>query len=116
MEEQQGAWAIVRAIGEIDLSNVAAFITDLEAAVRESPEGILIDLTEAVYMDSAGVQAILNAYVQLRRSGGLVAVITKNQIITSILKIISADKLPGFFLCDTLDNARDALREASDSE
>jgi anti-anti-sigma factor len=72
----------------------------------------LIDLSDATYMDSAGVQAVLNAYVRVNRAGGRIAVVTQHEIVISILQIISADRLPGFFLCENVDAAAKMLADA----
>ena len=45
--------------GELDLANAEEFVRAVRAALREGP--VVIDLTEVVFMDSAGVRALNTA-------------------------------------------------------
>lgn len=45
---------MVKAVGEIDLSNTAAF----SAALAETPGPLVVDLTEVLYIDSAGMSVL----------------------------------------------------------
>jgi anti-anti-sigma factor len=99
---------IVRATGEIDLSNVSEFSNALDEAAETAPEGFIIDLTEATYMDSAGVQAIFSVYVKMRESDGCLVIIVGNERIMTVLEVVHLERIPGVCMCKSMDEARKA--------
>ncbi|MDQ2588333.1 STAS domain-containing protein [Saccharothrix yanglingensis] len=46
--------AVLKAVGEIDMSNTHAFA----AALDDVPDRLVVDLTEVEYLDSAGLNAL----------------------------------------------------------
>ena len=104
---------IVRARGEIDLSNVDGFQAELEDAVRESPHGFVIDLSGVTYMDSAGVQAVLWAYRSVLDAGGRLALVITHPNVQEIFVIIGAERLPDFCICDNIESAVKSISTAS---
>ena len=53
-----GAWPVVRLRGDIDLSNADALAETAEAAVPNSAEGLVLDLSGVSYLDSTGVRLV----------------------------------------------------------
>lgn len=105
----QGMHIIVHVTGEIDISNVAEFNKALSEAAEKAPEGFIIDLTDATYMDSAGVQAILTAYSKMRESEGCLVVIIGNVRVKRVLEVVHLEQLPGLCIRENLDAAKQEL-------
>lgn len=101
---------IVWARGEIDFGNVEGFNAELQAAVRESSHGFVIDLSGATYMDSAGVQAILWAYRSVLDAGGRLALVITHPNVQDIFVLIGVDRLPDLAICDSVESAVKAIQ------
>lgn len=107
VEVIEGRPPVVRAWGEIDLSNVTKLSSALDSAVPGSAAGIIIDMTDVTYIDSAGVQVVIWAYQQIRREGtGLLAVVLAQNDVRTIFNLIHTELLPGFAVVDSVDEAR----------
>ena len=85
--------SVVRVTGEIDLSNIAVLNSTLREAESSSPHGFIIDLSDATYIDSAGIQSILTAYHHLKRTNGRLSIVVKNKAVQDLLYIIRLDIL-----------------------
>ena len=104
----QGNPTIIWADGEIDLSNANLLEEALMEAARECPQGFIIDFSEATYLDSAGIQAMLAAYRQVLDAGGRIAIVIARPTVKEIFDIICANQLPNFFIYDNLEAAKQA--------
>jgi anti-sigma B factor antagonist len=60
---------VVRVGGEIDLNSSRDFGTQLERAISDGAQTVIVDLTGVAFMDSAGVNTILNARALAERLG-----------------------------------------------
>lgn len=100
---------IVRASGEIDLSNADSFGQTLNMAVQNAPGGLVLDLSDVTYMDSAGVQVLLHAYRKLQKSEGILSLAVGNELIKTVLGVARLELLPGLCIRDDLDSARQCL-------
>ncbi len=100
---------VVRVGGEIDLSNVSELRAALDEAVALAPKGFIIDLTDTMYIDSAGVHAILRAYVKMRDSQGSLALVVGNPRIKSMLQVVHLEQLPQMTVCDDLRCAQEKM-------
>jgi anti-anti-sigma factor len=70
-EKEDGEILIVELSGELDSSSVAAFNLGFrEISGRRGPKKYVLDLKGLEFISSAGWTAFLNAYKQLRASGG----------------------------------------------
>lgn len=100
---------IVRADGEIDYSNVEGFRKALDEASEHAPDGFIVDLSEAAYIDSAGVQAILSAYTRIRPRDGRIALVTGSGVIGLVLEAVHLEMLPGMSVCKDRQEAVTSL-------
>ena len=72
--------------GEIDL-NVSPAITDsLNAMTEKQPERIVIDLSHATYIDSAGLAALIIAMREVESYGGKFFLTGLNETVRSVLE------------------------------
>jgi anti-anti-sigma factor len=51
---------IATVVGEIDLANAKALFTKVVTALDNQPHGLILDLSETRYLDSSGLQALLD--------------------------------------------------------
>jgi anti-anti-sigma factor len=67
---------IARIRGEIDLSNVEEVLGSIEAAMQPGSPGLIVDLRELEYVDSAGVRLLFQAARTVTGTGGRFVVLT----------------------------------------
>jgi anti-anti-sigma regulatory factor len=67
--------AIIRASGRIDAEHVAPFTAELDAAVAAGASRLLVDLSQAEEVTTAGMNALLAARQKLMERAGLIAVV-----------------------------------------
>lgn len=60
---------IVRVTGEIDMSNAGELRTAITDATPNDALGVVLDLSDVVYMDSAGIQLLYRLGENLRNRG-----------------------------------------------
>jgi len=60
---------VVQVNGEIDLASAGDFGAQLSRAIGDGAETVVVDLTDVDFMDSAGVNTILNARALAERAG-----------------------------------------------
>ena len=79
--------------GEIDL-NVSPAITDsLNAMTEKQPERIVIDLSHATYIDSAGLAALILAMQKVEAYGGRFFLTGVHETIRSIFESSRLDEI-----------------------
>ncbi len=105
----QDGRTIVRATDEIDLANIAEFDRVLGDAATMAPKGFVIDLSEATYIDSAGVQAIFGVYMKIYEADGCLALVVGNPRIKSVLEVVHLEQLSNMCVCEDLDSAKEGL-------
>lgn len=81
----------------------------LEAAAKDSPSGFVVDLTQAIYIDSAGIAALVTAYRRVSKTGGGLALVVPEGNVRRLLSLIRLEVLPGLFICDDPGSAERAL-------
>lgn len=110
VETIDGAWPIVKAAGEIDLSNIDEVRSAIDSAIERSPQGFVIDLSDVVYVDSAGVAVVISAYRRTVKVGGMLAVVRPvSSGVRRVLDLIGLRMLPGILVTDDLASAEEAM-------
>jgi len=64
--EQQGTLCLVRVHGEVDLSNAQEVSSAIGNAMGQEARGLVVDLSDITYLDSAGVALLLRLAERLR--------------------------------------------------
>src|SRR5207302_10821370 len=72
--------------GDIDLHISPAVTEALNAMIKNKPERIVIDLSRATYIDSAGVAALILAMREVKEYGGKVLLRGVEETIRSVLE------------------------------
>jgi anti-anti-sigma factor len=78
--------------GDIDMSNVQEIRVELGHAVNNQALGLVLDLTEVDYLDSAGMQLVQTLRANLRSHGQRLAlVIPSDSVINDALRLAGVD-------------------------
>ena len=83
---------VLRLEGDIDLHVSPAVTESLNAMIKKKPERIVIDLSRATYIDSAGVAALILAMQEVEGYGGKFFLSGLQETIRSIFEISRLDR------------------------
>jgi anti-anti-sigma factor len=67
VEERRGDYAVARVQGEIDASNVVWLEARLHGQLDNQAHGLIVDLADTTYLDSAGIALLFGMAASLRR-------------------------------------------------
>jgi len=65
VEEWHGRLAVVRAAGAVDMLTAPPLLTAIRAVHGKRPAGVIVDLTDADFLASAGMQVLVIAQQEL---------------------------------------------------
>src|ERR1700761_6300570 len=88
-----GHAVVVRAVGEVDMSNAPQLLTalfDACAEIRE-PGVLVVDLTGVVFFDSSGVSALLQTYERCRDQAIPLRVVATNSAVLRTLQLCGVE-------------------------
>jgi anti-sigma B factor antagonist len=94
--------------GDIDLHVSPAVTQALNAMIKKKPERIVIDLSRATYIDSAGIAAFILAMQEVEAYGGRFFLSGVQETIRSILETSRLDRI--FWIFPDVDAALAAKR------
>src|SRR5437867_6455833 len=87
--------------GEIDLSNASTLAEMLEAPV-EAGGDVTLDLAGVAFMDSTAIQVLLKSGKAIEGRGRVI-LSQPGSLVSNVLKLIKADRLPGIEMVGTED-------------
>jgi anti-anti-sigma factor len=100
---------VARLEGEIDLSNSRELRASLIREMNNSLLGLVMDLTDVTYLDSAGIRAIFELREDLDTRGQeLRLVVPRGSIVATALDLVDASSAVGIF-----SDTESALAEVS---
>jgi anti-sigma B factor antagonist len=94
--------------GDIDLHISPAVTEALDAMIKKKPDRIVIDLSRATYIDSAGVAALMLAKQEVEAYGGKFFLSGVQETIRLILETSRLDRI--FWIFQDVDTALAAHR------
>jgi anti-sigma B factor antagonist len=94
---------ILRMDGPITISNLYEFQSRVRA---DRSATLILDLTKVPYMDSAGIGALVGAYVTHQKEGSRLLLVGVNERVLNALKVTRVEQF--FTFCETLDSAEQA--------
>ncbi|MBP6964822.1 MAG: STAS domain-containing protein [Armatimonadetes bacterium] len=100
---------VVKVAGEVDLTTSAKFRAALDHAVSESPDGVIVDLSDVTYLDSTGIHTILVVYRRLQDQGGRLSLVVERPNVKKVLEILHMDRLAGLEICGDVISAEQAV-------
>jgi anti-anti-sigma factor len=108
VDQRQGV-PVVRASGEIDASNADDLRDAVLRSVSNQDRGLVVDLSEAGYLDSSGIQLLFEAAERLRdRQLELRVVVPPDSFVADVVRVTRLEQRVG--VDATLGDAVDALR------
>ena len=84
---------VVEAKGELDLATADRFEDALSEALGKANGRIVVDLTAVAFMDSSGVNALMNGTRGFREGGGEVAIAAADSPVSRVLRVARLDEL-----------------------
>jgi anti-sigma B factor antagonist len=94
---------VVSLVGDCDLASAASLRRALRYVVEDSPDLLVLDLTESTFFDSTSLRALLDADRKRRRKGREGIVLVVNDLARRVLEISGTD--PVFTIHASLDAA-----------
>jgi anti-sigma B factor antagonist len=95
---------ILRLDGPITIGNLYEFQSKVRA---DRSTTLILDLTKVPYMDSAGIGALVGAYVTHQKEGSRLLLVGVNERVLTALKVTRVEQFFAFF--ETLDSAQQAF-------
>ena len=89
--------------GQADLHTAPELRDKVAAAIDEGAQNLVIDLTDATFIDSMTLGVLLGAVKRLRPTGGQMRIVVSSSSICRIFEITLLDRV--FTLCETRDAA-----------
>jgi len=111
IDEGSSGAHILHLIGPLTLSTLFGFQDLVRKA--EHKNGLILDLSEVPYMDSAGLGSILGAYTSCQSHGQSFALANVSQRVVTLLQVAKVDALVPRF--DTVERAEQHLRTNAQS-
>jgi anti-anti-sigma factor len=93
--------------GEVDVAAVPALERALEAAIKTTAGGFVVDLSRVEFMDSSGLLAILHARGRLADEARTLAVVCPPGPVRHLLEVAGVSQL--LVVCDSREDAEAAL-------
>jgi anti-sigma B factor antagonist len=84
---------LIALTGEIDLYNAPEFKKRLSDIIDKGTKEVVIDLSEATFIDSTTLGVLVGAVKKLRTQGGRLSLICSNHHITSVFNITGLDRV-----------------------
>lgn len=112
-----GRTAVVTAAGDIDLTNAERLRDSLMTALNAGAAAVVVDLTAATFLDSAGVTALVRASRRARASEAALRVAVTAPAVLRVLDLVGIDQIvpvyPG--VAEALDSltGQDAVMDSN---
>jgi anti-anti-sigma factor len=106
--EDHAGSPVARIRGEVDMSNVGELSLTLQNSVGQGAAGMVVDFSQTLYLDSAGLHFIFDLAKRLRDRGQrLYLVVPSDSLMSSVLAIVNVDSMAP--RCETLEEALQRL-------
>jgi anti-anti-sigma factor len=101
---QRDGVAVARIAGEFDISRSAPIRDELLGAIENTDLGLVVDLTGATYVDSAGINVLFEVSERLTgRQQRVVAVLPDRAVIRRVVQLVNLGSVLG--ISETVDEA-----------
>jgi anti-anti-sigma factor len=85
---------VLRIVGEVDISNARALAEAIESAVPNDTTTVLVDLAQTTYLDSVGVQLLIQLSERLKaRRHELRVVVPEGARVRAVLELAGLAKV-----------------------
>jgi anti-sigma B factor antagonist len=110
-EEIDGQTHIIELGGEVDLYTAPEFKERMVQLIDDGKKQIVVDLSQATFIDSTTLGVLVGGVKRLRPAGGALALVCTDQNITKIFEITGLDRV--FAIHSTRDEALQSLESAT---
>ncbi|MCX6295993.1 MAG: STAS domain-containing protein [Bacteroidetes bacterium] len=93
----------------IDRGQANGILEEIEVGIEKGENKILLNLTDLKYLNSSGLNVIINILTKARKSSGDVAICNVNKKITELLIITKLNSV--FNLCESAEEAIEILNK-----
>lgn len=98
----QAGRVVVEVSGDVDMLTAGQLREGLTEAVRVAGTGpVIVDLGRVPFLDSSGIQALLDGYHTAMVAGGTLAVRGVHGTVARVLQIVGVDQMLGVGALDT---------------
>src|SRR3954454_11009348 len=106
---------VVNVTGEIDMETGPAFQRGLLRAIGASRGGLIVDLSQATFLDSSALTSLVNAFDHLRHAGGgTLAIVASDPRMRALFEVARLER--DFLIFSTRDQALAAMTPRRESE
>ncbi|MGP1271962.1 MAG: STAS domain-containing protein [Phycisphaerales bacterium] len=91
--EMHGSAAVVRPVGDIDLSRSPVLREEIKKALGSKPARLVVDLAGVEYMDSSGVATLVEAMQLTKRGGHELVICSLTDRVRSIFEIARLEQV-----------------------
>jgi len=107
---KNGDISIYHLYGElIDRGQATSLLDEIEIGITKNENKILLNLVDLKYLNSSGLNVIINILTKARKAGGDVAICNVNKKITELLIITKLNSV--FNVCNTVEEALEILNK-----
>jgi anti-sigma B factor antagonist len=92
-----GETAVVSASGEIDITNAEPFRDVMLTALNAGAAGLVVDMTSATFLDSAGVTALVRAARRSAAADATLRLAVAAPPVLRVLNLVGIDRLIGVY-------------------
>jgi anti-sigma B factor antagonist len=107
-----GGVSRVDVVGEVDLSTAPELKEALGEVIDAGARGVLVDLSDATFIDSTTLGVLMGAVKRLRPAGGELTIVCRDPNIRKIFEITLLDRI--FNIFETVDEGVAQLRKLED--
>jgi anti-sigma B factor antagonist len=106
---------VVNVAGEIDMDTGPAFQDGLLRAIGAGRGGLIVDLSQATFLDSSALTSLVNAFDRLRRQGGgKLAIVASDPRMRALFDVARLDR--DFHIYSTRADAVAAVLEPGEPD
>jgi anti-sigma B factor antagonist len=84
---RDNAVTIVSVAGELDVSNSARLVRQLDDEISNGVEQLILDIEHLSYMDSTGLSVLISAHNQMERAGGSFIVMAPSRTVARLFEV-----------------------------
>jgi len=89
--EHEADGLVIRAFGELDLSNAETLDAELRRAIGGDAGSIVLDLSGLDFIDSTGLRVLISAAKQSRQDGARLAIRRGSEAVQQVIAVSGVD-------------------------
>jgi anti-anti-sigma factor len=91
IEREPNHVLVVEIIGRIDSDNAVWLTLDVENALAENRNRVILDLSGVYYMNSAGLRELVQVWKRTQQSGGSLSIVNPSLYVQKLLELVGLD-------------------------